>query len=257
VVVEGDATRLAQIVANLLGNAAKFTPAGGDIAVTLDAEGTEAVVRVRDNGCGIDPGMLPRVFGLFVQERRSGEAGNSGLGIGLALAQRLVKAHGGTLTAASDGRGHGSTFVVRLPLAEQPAAVAPPPAPPPAGTLDVVVCDDNVDAANLLAELLRLHGHAARVAYSGGAAVALAAARMPDAAVLDIGLPDMDGCEVARRIRALPGAQPTLIALTGWGQDSDRTRAHDAGFDHHLTKPAEVDALLALLVRRPEAVAAT
>jgi signal transduction histidine kinase len=253
--VRGDATRLTQVVANLLNNAAKYTEDGGRITVTVAADGADAVIRVRDTGIGLMPGMLERVFELFTQAERALDRSQGGLGVGLSLVRRLVELHGGRVTAASDGPGSGSEFAVRLPrLADAPAADRPaedrPPAATPAGRR-VLVVDDNADAADSLALLLRVGGHEVRLAYSGPDAVAAAGAFRPHVILLDIGLPGMDGYEVARRLRAGPAAGAVLAALTGYGQDEDRRRAAAAGFDHHFVKPVPPEAIQDLLAGVP------
>jgi CheY-like chemotaxis protein len=252
VTVEGDVVRLTQVVANLLNNAAKYTPAGGTIAVAAGREGDEAVVRVRDTGVGIPPDMLPKVFEMFTQVNRHLGRAQGGLGIGLTLVRRLVEMHGGTVGATSAGEGSGAEFVVRLPLAGPEADAAPAgkggPAPGPAGRRRVLVADDNADAAESLAMLLGLTGNEVRTAADGLEAVEVAAAFRPDVAVLDIGMPRLTGHDAARRIRAESwGKSVVLIALTGWGQDDDRRRTAEAGFDLHLTKPVDPAALEALL----------
>jgi two-component system CheB/CheR fusion protein len=249
--VEADPTRLQQVVGNLLSNAAKYTDPGGHILLTARQEGSEVVLRVRDTGIGIPPDMLPRIFDLFVQAERRLDRSQGGLGIGLTLVRRLVDMHGGSVTAFSAGPGQGSEFVVRLPaltaeqqrkLLRKPPEVQQPAAPSVPRRIRVV--DDNVDAAESLAVLLRLEGHEVRVAGDGPAALAAAQADPPEAVVLDLGMPAMDGFEVARRLRAQPGTSGTLlVALTGWAQEDDRRRCYEAGFDGHLPKPLEWDAL--------------
>ncbi|MDY3555617.1 PAS domain S-box protein [Gemmata sp. JC717] len=248
VFVRGDAARLAQVVSNLLTNAAKYTPPGGNVWLTLDRDGTEAVVRVRDDGAGIDPAVLPRVFDMFVQERRLQEQAPGGLGIGLALARQIVELHGGTIDAHSAGPGGGAEFVVRLPLA---AASAPAPAAPPsrpAGPLRVLVVDDNEAVTRSFSWVLSGDGHTVAAAHDGPCALAQVRAFRPDAVLLDIGLPGMNGCGVARAIRELPeGRGALLVAVTGWGTEADRRQTRAAGFDHHLTKPVDHQELTALL----------
>lgn len=249
--VDGDGPRLSQVVANLVNNAARYTPEGGRIEVTLAAEGTQATLSVQDDGIGIAPAMQARVFEMFAQADRSSPHAQAGLGIGLAISRRLVELHGGRLVAHSEGVGHGSCFVVTLPLvqaepAAPPADVAPPPSAP--RPLRVLVVDDNVDAAESLRALLRLAGHEVDVAHDGPAALALAARRPPQLVLLDLGLPGIDGCEVARQLRAQSAtAGATLVALTGWGQDADRRLTQASGFDHHLVKPMDPAALERLL----------
>jgi signal transduction histidine kinase/ActR/RegA family two-component response regulator len=253
--VSGDVTRLAQCVANVLNNAIKFTPHGGQVEMTLLRSNDRAVLSVRDSGVGISPDNLKRVFELFVQERHSGQGGNSGLGIGLALTRRLLELHGGSIAASSEGPGCGSTFTITLPLAEVPGQER---VRKPAGTVrrqvdaNLLVVDDNPDAAETLAELLLAEGYHVAVAHDGESAVRHVAQRRPDAVLLDIGLPDIDGYEACRRIRlqAADGHPPLLVAVTGWGQAADRERAQDAGFDAHLTKPVDPADLLRLLQER-------
>ncbi len=258
VCVRGDVTRLTQCVVNLLNNAIKFTPQGGAVQVRVRREGELAIVEVQDSGVGVAAENLTRIFDLFVQERHSGHGGNTGLGIGLALTRRLVELHGGRIAARSPGLGQGSTFRIELPAIESPADAHPPAtqpsraaAPRPAAAL-VLVVDDNRDAAETLAELLRMSGYEAVLAHDGQSAVRLAAECGPQAVLLDIGLPDIDGYEACRRIRSQPwpAGRPLLVAVTGWGQQSDQAAAREAGFDAHMTKPVPPDALVALLAER-------
>ncbi|MDB5939726.1 MAG: putative histidine kinase, hybrid, partial [Polaromonas sp.] len=249
--VRGDATRLVQCVVNLLTNAVKFTPPGGGIAVRVAREGGTVAIEVSDNGSGLPAGSLERIFELFVQERPSGLHGNTGLGIGLALTRKLVLLHGGSVHAASAGLGQGSTFRIELPTDDSPQGVPGPAAealPADGAGARLLVVEDNRDAANLLAEMMEMMGFRVSVAYTGEAALATMRKDMPDAVLMDIGLPDINGYEVCRRLRQLPGSrQPVVIALTGWGNDNDRDRATEAGFNGHLTKPAEPDRIVALL----------
>jgi len=257
--VEGDRTRLIQVVSNLLNNAAKYTAPGGRIVLEVRHDGSHVRVAVRDNGQGIDPPILPYIFDLFIQAERTPDRSQGGLGLGLALVKSLAVLHGGRVEAHSTGLGLGSEFVVCLPaLGEAPEAQAPAVgAPSQAGHgLNVLVVDDNVDAAQMLAALLEMHGHAVTLAYDGESAVETAMRIRPDVGLFDIGLPDIDGHEVARRLRAVPETAGTmLVALTGYGQEQDQRRAREAGFDHHMVKPADVVKLLELLagvqVRRP------
>jgi CheY-like chemotaxis protein len=214
-----------------------------------------AVLRVRDNGIGIAPEMLPRIFELFVQVDHAATRSQGGLGIGLTLVKNLVEMHNGIVQARSEGLGHGSEFVVKLPLVVQALRPDHPPEggrqadqqPPPSGKRLLVV-DDNQDAADSLAMLLRLQGHEVRVAYSGMAALEMTKTYSPDVVFLDIGMPGMDGYEVARRLRQTPGlGNVMLAALTGWGQQEDRRRTGEAGFDHHLVKPPEPAAVEGIL----------
>lgn len=249
VIVNGDATRLVQVVLNLLTNAAKYTPDGGAINLALECEQGDAVVRVRDNGIGIPAGALASVFDMFSQLEPALDRAKGGLGIGLALVRGLVALHGGTVSAASAGPGRGSEFTMRLPLAAGNASF---PAAlehhvPQAG-LRVLVVDDNDDAAETMRMALALYGCEIRVAHTAAAALELVATFQPQLALLDIGLPDMNGYELARRLRLMDeGASMTLIAATGWGQEKDRQLAFDAGFNHHLTKPVDFEVLRLLL----------
>ena len=252
--LDADPVRLAQVFSNLLNNACKYTAAGGDISVETRREGQNAVVSVRDSGIGIPPQQLPAVFDMFVQLEHAPERLQSGLGIGLTLVRRLVELHGGTVEAHSEGLGRGSEFVVRVPLLASAARPMPPPAPPPAAAVRhrVLVVDDNTDAAESLATLLQINGHETRLAHDGTAALAEAAAFRPDVVLLDIGLPKLSGHEVARQIRAQPwGGEILLVALTGWGQDEDRRKSREIGFDHHLVKPVDLAELTQLLVSLP------
>jgi PAS domain S-box-containing protein len=249
--MDADSTRIAQVVSNLLNNAAKYTPQGGRIALRAWAEGQQAVLAVTDTGVGIEPDALSKVFEMFAQVPSSTNKPQGGLGIGLSLVQSLVALHGGSVSAASAGAGKGSTFTVRLPLAaglqETPGASAAANAEKP-DQLHVLVVDDNTDAAESLGVLLDIEGHAAHIAHTGAEALQVAQAQALDVVFLDIGLPDMSGYDVARRLRMLPGMQKTLlVALTGWGTQDDRQRTRDAGFDRHLTKPAELIAVEELL----------
>ena len=259
--MDADPVRLAQVVGNLLTNSAKYTEANGRIWVTARREGNRAVLNVRDNGIGIAPDMLPHIFELFVQVDHASKNAQGGLGIGLTLVKNLIEMHGGSVEAHSGGLGHGCDFIVRLPLAvqERPqtnenedAGEVQQPARPSGQRLLVV--DDNKDAANSFAMLLRLQGHEVRVAHSGPAALEMTKASSPDVVFLDIGMPGMDGYEVARRMRQQPGLEKVVLAaLTGWGQQEDRRRSAQAGFDHHLVKPPEskaIESLLADLMRR-------
>jgi PAS domain S-box-containing protein len=251
--VEGDATRLAQVVANLLGNAAKFTPKGGRIELTVEPGGSEAVIRVRDTGLGIPADMLGKVFDMFTHVDNSVARDRSGLGIGLTLVKRIVEIHGGSVEARSEGTDRGSEFTVRLPLAaaescrdvEPPALIEGRTGP----ASRIVVVDDDVDAADSLARLLRIAGHEVLSVYDGPAALQRAEAFRPDLILLDIGMPVMDGYEAARRIRQTPSLRNVLlVAQTGWGQSEDRRRTREAGFDHHLIKPVDHTKLLALIL---------
>jgi signal transduction histidine kinase/ActR/RegA family two-component response regulator len=264
--VLGDPTRLVQAIGNVLGNAAKYTERGGRITLAVAESGAEVVLRVRDNGIGIPAELMPMIFNLFTQLDRTSGPAQSGLGIGLALVQRLVEMHGGSVTARSEGLGTGSEFVIRLPLfireriesgqtiqlsaLEQSMTNAE-------GTRTqrrILVADDNNDALESLATLLQLSGHEVYTAANGAVALESAEQHRPEVVLLDIGMPKLDGYEVARRIRAQPwGQRITLVALTGWGQDSDRRRSQEAGFDSHLVKPLDLDKLTELLAALPQA----
>ena len=251
-IVDGDPVRLAQVFANLLNNSAKYTDAGGEIGITVRRDGGWAVISVKDTGAGIPREMLPSVFELFTQIDRHADRAQGGLGIGLTLVKSLVEMHGGTVQANSAGLGQGSEFVVRLPLVSDKRPAELSGTPEISTSLlkprRVLVVDDNRDAAESMGILLKLLGADVHVAYSGAEALEALPAYRPDDVILDIGMPGMDGYEVARRIRQQPEFQKvTLIALTGWGQDKDRRQSQTAGFDYHLIKPADVDALQALL----------
>ena len=243
----GDATRLEQVVANLLTNAVKFTRPGGRIGVRVERDGTEALVRVRDTGIGMDAGLLPKVFDLFVQGDTSLDRAQSGLGIGLALVRQVVQMHGGRVLAHSDGPGRGSEFTVVLPaLSAAPADVAAPAVEVPSvsGVIDVLVVDDQPDLADAVALLIDALGHRGRAAYGGAEGVAAALDQRPDLMLVDIGMPGMTGYDVAREVRRDPAlADVRLVALTGYGREEDRARVLDAGFDLHLTKPVADDKL--------------
>ena len=248
--VEADETRLDQIVGNLVSNALKYTPAGGRVCVTVVPEGDTAVICIQDTGIGVDPALLPRVFDLFVQGEDRLERSRGGLGIGLTLVRRLVELHGGTVDAFSPGAGRGTTFVVRLPRIAAPehAGTVPEDGRSMRGGLDVLIVEDNDDARDMMRNLLCLAGHAVRDARDGQLGLAMALDRPPDAAIIDVGLPGLDGFELARRLRADPrGRSMTLIALTGYGQDETRARALAAGFDAFLVKPLAADELERIL----------
>jgi len=251
VVVDGDATRLAQVVINLLTNAAKYTPDGGTIELRLSCDDGTAEISVRDNGIGLPASALATVFDMFSQLEPALERSKGGLGIGLALVRGIVELHGGSVHADSPGPGLGSTFTIRLPLAQ--GGVWAPSLQAPSGTaapaqLRVLVVDDNEDAAETLAMTLELHGCEVKTAATAAQALEMLPGFAPAVALLDIGLPDMNGYELARRVRQLSaGAGITLIATTGWGQQKDRERAFAAGFDRHLTKPIDFDLLRSYL----------
>ncbi len=250
--VDGDMTRLAQVVSNLINNAAKYTPEGGHVAVTVQPAGLQAEIVVSDNGLGIAPDMLPKVFDLFTQVDSSIDRSQGGLGVGLALVRKLVEMHGGLVIAQSDGPGAGSRFTIRLPQSRATAGgTAPRHAAPfegPVRPLNILIVDDNVDSAQTTRWMLDLIGHAAEVRHDGREAIEAAAAAPPDVIFLDIGMPGMNGYDVCRELRRIPALKDTvLIAQTGWGQESDRQQAFDAGFDHHVTKPVSLDLVTGLL----------
>jgi PAS domain S-box-containing protein len=254
--LQGDPTRLDQVLTNLLNNAAKYTPPGGKLWLTLAQEGREIRVHVRDNGIGIPTDVLPRIFDLFVQVQRREDRSQGGIGIGLTLVRKLVELHQGRVEARSAGPGQGSEFVVHLPAcADSSLVLQPVPAVSehnsrPRGLYRILVVDDNKDAAETLAMLLRLTGHQVRLAFDGPAALTVAHEFKPQLMFLDIGMPGMDGYEVASAVRADDQIRPlTLVALTGWGQEEDRRRSREAGFDHHLVKPVEPAVLEELIVK--------
>jgi signal transduction histidine kinase len=255
VTLYGDNVRLAQIIGNLLHNAAKFTPVGGQVALTATLEGDMLAIRIADNGIGIAPGNAARIFDLFAQAQHVSDRVQDGLGIGLSLVRKLVELHGGTVTVSSQGEGQGSTFEVRLPV----MASAPLPVPAAAAAEDsaahgyrILVVDDSADSAAMLCALLEINGHAVSTSNTGKGAIATAASFRPDIVFLDIGLPDMTGYAVAATLRGMPEtARATLVALTGYGQQKDKKDAMAAGFDHHLVKPINFDALMALTSRKP------
>ena len=249
--VNGDEGRLAQVIANLLTNAAKYSEPDGRITIEAHRDGGEVVLAVKDGGVGLAPELLPHVFDMFTQERQAADRSRGGLGLGLTIVRNLVELHGGTVRAESEGLGKGSTFTVRLPLAtDAPPAVEHCPARAPAGRTSrrILVVDDNEDALELLAEVLRAAGHVIMTAKDGPTALEAMKTFHADVAILDIGLPVMDGYELASRLRVeLGDALPRLIALTGYGQASDRARAKRAGFAEHLTKPVDCGRLLGAL----------
>ncbi|HET9391502.1 MAG TPA: response regulator [Steroidobacteraceae bacterium] len=273
--VYGDPLRLTQALGNVLGNAAKYTDRGGRIGLIARQVGAEAEVRITDTGIGIPSALLPNIFNMFTQVNAALDRPQSGLGIGLSLVRRLLEMHGGSIAAYSEGDGQGSEFVIRLPVLMEPAAalrsasapeitteedtvgneaesVGVSAGEPPARRRRILVADDNSDALESLATLLELGGHEVYSAANGALALESAERHLPEVALLDIGMPKLDGYEVARRIRAQPwGRRITLVALTGWGQDSDRRRSGEAGFDSHLVKPLDLDKLTALLHRLP------
>ena len=248
--IVGDPHRLAQVLSNILNNAARYTPAGGSIAVRAREEQNDAVVRVRDTGRGIEPEMIERIFDMFVQGRAPLQRVGGGLGIGLALARRLAELHGGAVEARSEGPNRGSEFTLRIPLAGTVNAIAASAEAKPKSDAQrvmprrVMVVDDNVDAAAMLDMLLRSLGHETRVTHDGIEALRVAAEFRPEIVLLDIGMPGLDGYEVARRLRTLAKDRPLrIVAVTGWGQDADRARSREAGFDLHLVKPVDASEL--------------
>jgi signal transduction histidine kinase len=253
--VRGDPVRLAQIVGNLLHNAAKYTGEGGHIVLAARANGGRAEISVRDTGIGISPEAMPHIFELFTQIPSERVNTSGGLGIGLALVRALVELHGGEICAASDGIDHGSEFTVRMPMFESEEAARDAAPSQPRGEQaiqvrrNILIADDNQDALESLALMLRLEGHEVHCASDGEEALMLAGLRKPEIVVLDVGMPKLDGCEVARRIRAESwGRNAVLVALTGWGQDADRKRSREAGFDMHLVKPVDPATICDMLV---------
>ncbi len=249
VVVHADLTRLAQVFLNLLNNAAKYSDRGGRIWLKAESRASEVIVSVKDAGIGIDPAQLPRIFEMFSQVDHSLEKSQGGLGIGLTLVRRLVEMHGGSVEARSEGPGRGSEFIVRLPVVEDSSLKQSVKNDATKNSsLRILVVDDNRDGANSLSLMLKLMGNETRTAYDGEEAVSAAAMFRPEVILMDIGMPKLNGNEACRRIRELNWErQPFMIAQTGWGQDGDRQRTQDAGFDHHLVKPVEIAALTKLL----------
>jgi PAS domain S-box-containing protein len=254
VIIDGDLTRLVQVVVNLVTNAAKFTDQGGRIQVQASRENHEGVVRVTDSGIGISARLLPKVFDLFTQDDRTLDRAEGGLGLGLSLVRRIIELHGGTVQARSEGRGRGSEFTIRVPLAASPQQASARGASRPgvsAAALKCLVVEDNVDAARMLGLALELEGHQVQLAYDGREAVDAAAAFRPEAVVLDIGLPRMNGYEAARAIRQQPGmANVFIVAVTGYGQPLDYEKSRDAGIGEHLVKPIALDELLRVIAAR-------
>ncbi|VXB46155.1 ATP-binding protein [Massilia sp. 9I] len=247
VLVDADPTRINQVLVNLLTNAAKYTPDGGRIRLTLGIETGDAVLAVRDNGIGLPQHALQTVFDMFSQLEPALERACGGLGIGLSLVRGIVELHGGSIAADSEGEGKGSCFTVRLPLLRGAVLPEPTAAPTPAPAR-ILVVDDNADAAEMLLMALQLFGCEVRAAHSASAALDMVQEFAPEVALLDIGLPDINGYELARRLRETEvGRSMRLIAATGWGQEKDRQRAFDAGFDHHLTKPIDFERLRSVL----------
>jgi CheY-like chemotaxis protein/anti-sigma regulatory factor (Ser/Thr protein kinase) len=248
--IVADFTRMAQAFSNLLNNAAKYTERGGQIRVSMEAAGGMASVTVADTGLGIQPDLLSRIFDMFTQLQAHRDRAQGGLGIGLTLAKRLVEMHGGTIEAQSEGVGSGSRFVVRLPItldADVEDDVRGRESFSASVGYRVLVAEDNPDAAEMMRLMLEFKGHDVQVAADGMEAIALAERFAPHIAFVDIGMPRMDGYDVARGIRERLGAGVVLVALTGWGQDEDKRRSREAGFDHHLTKPPEPEVLERLI----------
>jgi len=247
--VHGDPLRLEQVLSNLLGNALKYTPAGGHVHLSVKRNGDEIEIRVKDDGAGIAPDVLPRIFDLFAQDERTLARSQGGLGLGLSLVRSLVQMHGGQVSARSEGPGRGSEFIVRLPRIMPPSEMArrADVEPTRVPKLEIVVVDDNEDGRETLQVLLETDGHRVATAEDGRRAVDLILMARPDVALVDIGLPEIDGYEVARRVCAQAQVKPFLIAMTGYGQPEDRRRAIDAGFDRHLVKPVQPETLRRLL----------
>ncbi len=256
--LNADATRIEQVFGNLLGNACKYSDSGSHISLSAERaavhgkEPPEVIIRVRDDGMGIAPELLPHIFDLFVQATRSLDRAHGGLGIGLTLVQRLVKLHGGSVEARSEGPGHGSEFIVRLPILAGPVAAPAAPAPAARETpRRMIIVDDTEDSTSSMAILQKRRGHETRTAFTGPDAVTAAAEFLPDVVLLDIGLPGMDGFEVARRLRAMPAlAGAFLVAMSGYGSDEDRAKARLAGFDEYMVKPVDLDRFRELLRSR-------
>lgn len=253
VAVSGDHKRLVQVVSNVLNNAAKYTPESGNIVLSLTLKSDSALIDIADNGVGMSPDLVKRAFDLFAQAQRSSDRSQGGLGLGLALVKSLVELHRGTVSAHSAGPGCGSTFTVRLPRighAQLPGEPDPRPRPRDGAGRRVMIVDDNVDAAQMLGKFLETQGYLVHVEHDAAAALAMTENTCPDVFLLDIGLPGIDGYELARRLRALPAARfSKLVAITGYGAQQDRERTAAAGFDHHFVKPVDLDALTGLLAR--------
>jgi CheY-like chemotaxis protein/anti-sigma regulatory factor (Ser/Thr protein kinase) len=247
--VEADAIRLDQVIGNLVVNAVKYTPETGTIRVSVRREGDEAVLRVADTGIGLEPDLAARVFELFVQGDRDLDRSQGGLGIGLTLVRRLAEMHRGSASVASEGHGKGSEFTVRLPAVEPAAAASAAPAAASAPRArEILIVEDNADARETLRMLLEISGHNVETAGDGATGLEKALALQPEIALVDIGLPGLDGYEIARRIRASRGLrQPYLVAITGYGAPEDRQRALEAGFDIHVAKPVDAETLAAIL----------
>jgi CheY-like chemotaxis protein len=250
-VVDADAARLTQVVVNLLNNAAKYTGSNGHVSATMRSQDGQVSLEIRDDGIGISPDLLPRIFDLFVQGDQTGERGG-GLGIGLAIVRSLVQLHGGTIDVHSDGVDRGSSFTVRLPAIATPPAhpqlpASASPIPTAIARQRIMIVDDNDDARMLLAEILGSLGHDVTTAGDGEAALEIVRTNPPDVAILDIGLPTMDGYELAAKLRETVAEPPFLIALTGYGQPADRARGQTAGFDRFLVKPIDIRNLVATI----------
>jgi CheY-like chemotaxis protein/two-component sensor histidine kinase len=246
--LNADPVRLSQVFSNLLNNSCKYCDRGGTITITTARDGSDAVITVEDTGVGIPADKLEMIFDMFTQLDRAGTSSQGGLGIGLTLVRRLVQLHGGSVEARSAGEGKGSAFVVRVPIEDAPEVAAAEVVSRPTHARRILVVDDNRDAAESLSMLLSITGHETTIAHDGGAAAEYAERDRPDVVLLDIGLPTLSGYEVCRRIRQQPwGRQMFVIALTGWGQDDDRQKTREAGFDGHLVKPVAYDSLLRLL----------
>ncbi len=258
--VYGDATRLAQALSNLLNNAAKFTETGGKVHLLIERDGGDAVIRVRDTGIGIPRDMLPKIFDLFVQVNRGVGLAQGGLGLGLALVRRLIEMHGGSVEAFSDGPDSGTEMVVRLPFCQPARVELPLASPPPSAEREslqprrILIVDDNKDAAETIGMLLRSEGHDIRIAYDGLDALNVGSTFAPEVVLMDLGMPNLDGHAAAQRIRDEPWGKDTLlVALTGWGQPSDRQRSAESGFDLHIVKPVDGQGLYSILSRLSKA----
>jgi CheY-like chemotaxis protein/anti-sigma regulatory factor (Ser/Thr protein kinase) len=244
--VRGDRARLVQCLSNVLANSVKYTDAGGTIRIKIRQEAAQAVISVEDNGIGMSEELLPKIFDLFVQSERSLDRAQGGLGIGLSVVKQLVDMHHGEIAARSGGVGKGSTFEMRLPLVSAPGDAVPAAIPAPSRSKRVLIVDDNQDAADALSMLLQIQGHEVQTAYGAEMALRTAASYPADFVLLDIGLPVMNGYEVARRLRS-SGTSAHLVAVTGYGQPQDVQRAREAGFDDHMVKPVDFDRLLETL----------
>jgi PAS domain S-box-containing protein len=250
--VTGDQKRLVQVFTNILGNAAKYTPNGGNIALQMEVDSRQVSISISDDGIGIDADLLPRVFDLFTQAERTSDRSQGGLGIGLALVKSLVELHGGKVSVFSEGQGTGSKFVIALPCLsgteEQVHSKDSAPVQYCEKVFHIMVVDDNADAAQMLAMFLETLGHNVQIAHSARAALERASLEAPDLFILDIGLPEMDGNELALQLRSQPAtAQTTLVAVTGYGQEQDRKKTEASGFDYHLVKPVDTTRLMAIL----------